>query len=292
MSIQNEFKYDSSELEALKASYDIHDQITDEVHELGKDIKPKLIEIVDDFYIWLEKREEWDTFFSDERKVAHLKKMQINYWEQFFNAEISIEYIRNRRFIGEIHAKIGLSLPPYFAALTKFLELMQIHCKEIKSVTALSKLASFDAAIIVESYNHITNQTISEQSQVIMEMSTPISAIWDGVLLLPIVGILDSKRAQDLMNGILTKINETLSKVIILDISGVAVVDTAVANHIIKITKATKLMGCTCTISGVSPAIAQTIVELGIDIDSINTTATLKDSLAFAFDIVGVTFSK
>ncbi len=121
-----------------------------------------------------------------------------------------------------------------------------------------------------------------------MEMSTPVTAIWDGILTLPVVGIIDSKRAQDIMNAMLAKISETRAGLIILDISGVAVVDTAVANHLIKITKATKLMGCECTISGLSAAIAQTIVELGIDVGEIHTTATLQDALARAFRILGL----
>jgi rsbT co-antagonist protein RsbR len=90
------------------------------------------------------------------------------------------------------------------------------------------------------------------------------------------------------MNAMLTKISETRARVIILDISGVGVVDTGVANHLIKITKATKLMGCECTISGVSPAIAQTIVELGIDVGEIKTKATLRDALEDAFHATGI----
>jgi rsbT co-antagonist protein RsbR len=94
------------------------------------------------------------------------------------------------------------------------------------------------------------------------------------------------------MNSILSKILETHAKVIILDISGVAVVDTAVANHLIKITKASKLMGCDCTITGMSPAVAQTIVELGIDTQHVTTTANLHDSLRMAFEEVGVVITK
>ena len=90
------------------------------------------------------------------------------------------------------------------------------------------------------------------------------------------------------MNNSLNKISETHAQSFILDISGVAVVDTAVANHLIKITKATKLMGCECIISGVSPAIAQTIVELGIDIGTIKTTPDMKAALESSFKQMGM----
>ena len=115
-----------------------------------------------------------------------------------------------------------------------------------------------------------------------------MTQIWEGVLFLPIVGIVDSKRAQEIMNATLIKISQTRYRAFIMDISGVAVVDTAVANYLIKVTKATRLMGCECTISGLSPAIAQTIVELGIDVGQVMTTATMQDALVNAFQRLGL----
>lgn len=130
-------------------------------------------------------------------------------------------------------------------------------------------------------------QEVEARSLAMLQMSTPVTAIWQGVLLLPIVGILDSSRARDVMNAVLKAIAEKQSRVFIMDISGVAVVDTAVANHLIKISKAAGLMGCQCTISGVSAVIAQTMVELGIDVGDVHTTSTLQDALAAAFRATG-----
>lgn len=138
-------------------------------------------------------------------------------------------------------------------------------------------------------HRKVAEEKIDAQHRAIMEMSTPVTAVWDDILLLPVVGFIDSQRAQDVMSAILTKIDETRARVFILDISGVAVVDTAVANHLIKITKATRLMGCDCVISGLSPAIAQTIVDLGIETTGVRTTATLRDALEGAFLSIGVT---
>jgi rsbT co-antagonist protein RsbR len=128
----------------------------------------------------------------------------------------------------------------------------------------------------------------SERQQfALLEMSTPITQLWDGILLLPLVGIMSAARAQSIMTSVLKKISETQAKVFILDISGVAVVDTEVANHFIKLSKATRLMGCTCTMSGISPAVSQTIVELGIQIEEINTTGTMRDALEKALELTG-----
>ncbi len=121
-----------------------------------------------------------------------------------------------------------------------------------------------------------------------MEISTPAIKLWDRIVILPVVGVVDSFRAQQMMNTMLSKIMETAAKVIILDIQGVAAVDTAVANHLIKIAKATKLMGCRCIISGISPAVAETLVQLGIELGDVATNSTLQDALSDAFQIVNL----
>ncbi|WPC44323.1 PAS domain-containing protein [Clostridium sp. JS66] len=131
-------------------------------------------------------------------------------------------------------------------------------------------------------------ERLKEQSHTIREMSTPTIELWDGVLVLPVLGVVDSMRAQHMMDSMLNKIAETYSKVIIMDIQGVAAVDTAVANHLIKITRATKLMGCECILSGITPAVAQTIIQLGINMDNIKTKSTLSDALAEAFTILNL----
>ena len=120
---------------------------------------------------------------------------------------------------------------------------------------------------------------VQRRSLALLEMSTPVTKIWDGVLFAPIVGIVDSKRSLDIMNKALSSIAETRANTLLLDIGGVAVVDTAVANHLIKIAKAAVLMGCKTIISGISPAIAQTIAELGIDLGAIQTTSTIESAL-------------
>ena len=131
---------------------------------------------------------------------------------------------------------------------------------------------------IVKFASDITDE-VQKRSLALLEMSTPVTKIWDGVLFAPIVGIVDSKRAVDIMNKALASIADTRACTLMLDIGGVAVVDTAVANHLIKIAKAAVLMGCKTIISGISPAIAQTIAELGIELGAIQTTSTIEAAL-------------
>jgi len=119
------------------------------------------------------------------------------------------------------------------------------------------------------------------------KLPTPVSVLWEGILVVVIVGVLDSKRTQETMETILEKVSETQSKTIIMDILGVPAVDTAVANHLIKITKATKLMGCECIISGISPVVAQALVNLGVELSDITTHSNLRDALQYAFEVNG-----
>jgi rsbT co-antagonist protein RsbR len=116
----------------------------------------------------------------------------------------------------------------------------------------------------------------------------PVNVIWEGILLIPISGTIDSKRAQGIMETILKKIIETKSKSIIMDVLGVVTVDSAVANHLIKITKATKLLGARCIVSGIVPEIAQIIVALGVDLGEVDTRADIADALELAFEVAGL----
>jgi methyl-accepting chemotaxis protein len=117
-----------------------------------------------------------------------------------------------------------------------------------------------------------------EMDRTLQEMSTPVTPIWDGILLLPLVGVMDSTRTDDVMRKTLNRISEHQSKIFILDISGVPMVDTAVANQLVKITKATRFMGCETIISGLSASIAHTMVDLGVDVGEVRTTSTLRDA--------------
>ena len=261
------------------------------IRAFGVLAQPRMQEMVGRWYLWLETRPEFEQFFSDPEVLERVQRIQSDYWEVFMGGDVDENYVEARYSVGEAHARIGLPLNTYFAGMNGFLEIFadvvgaaEMSAEERASMNrSLAKLLHLDTAIVVDTYNQIVEDTLTAQSKSLLEMSTPVTQIWEGILLLPIVGLIDSHRARDIMNATLAKIAETQAQIFILDVSGVGVVDTAVANNLIKITSATRLMGCETTISGVSPAIAQTIVDLGIDVGSIKTTATMKDALSDAF---------
>ncbi len=124
-------------------------------------------------------------------------------------------------------------------------------------------------------------ETIQKQQEAINELSTPVIKVWDNLLVLPIIGTLDSQRTQGMMEALLQEITVTGCKYAILDITGVAVVDTMVANHLIKTITAAGLMGAVCILSGISPTIAQTIVHLGIDLTGIKTKGNMMEAVKY-----------
>jgi len=133
---------------------------------------------------------------------------------------------------------------------------------------------------------------IVRQQQELMELSTPVVELWEGVLALPLIGTLDSARTQVVMESLLQKLVETNATMAIIDITGVPTVDTSVAKHLIKTVTAARLMGADCLISGVRPSIALTIVHLGVDLSEITTKATLSDALDVCLRRNGFTITR
>lgn len=127
---------------------------------------------------------------------------------------------------------------------------------------------------------------VKEKSNVAEIVSTPVLLLWKNVLMVPLIGLVNAKRAQETMEAALEKILETESKIIILDILGLFQINSEVANNLIKITKATKLMGCDCIITGIAPSISLTLVNLGVELGEVLTSATLKDGLEKAFSML------
>jgi rsbT co-antagonist protein RsbR len=132
-------------------------------------------------------------------------------------------------------------------------------------------------------------EVIARQQQELLELTTPVVELWEDIIALPLIGTLDSARTQVVMENLLQKIVDTGSSVAILDITGVPMVDTLVAQHLLKTVAAARLMGADCIISGIRPQIAQTIVHLGVDLSEVTTKATLADAFKVALARTGAT---
>jgi len=138
-----------------------------------------------------------------------------------------------------------------------------------------------------EVYQKSREEVIANQQREMLELSTPVVQLWQGVLGLPLIGTLDSARTQVVMENLLRSIVETGATIAVIDITGVPTVDTLVAQHLLKTVAAARLMGADCIISGIRPQIAQTIVHLGVDLTAVTTKATLADAFAIALQRTG-----
>jgi len=141
--------------------------------------------------------------------------------------------------------------------------------------------------LTTEAFQKTREDVISRQQHELLELSTPVVQLWDGILALPLIGTLDSARTQVVMQNLLDAIVKTRSDFAIIDITGVPVVDTLVAQHLLKTVAAARLMGAECMISGIRPQIAQTIIHLGVDLSDVITKATLADAFALTLRRAG-----
>ncbi|UWR34757.1 STAS domain-containing protein [Sulfitobacter sp. W027] len=166
------------------------------------------------------------------------------------------------------------------------------HGVLIRDVILVTRLVDAFAIYTNEIFILEREQIIDRQRQEMLELSTPVVELWDRVLTLPLIGTLDSARAQEVMENLLQTILERQAEVVIMDITGVGTVDTQVAQHLLRAAAAVRLMGAECIISGISPMIAQTMVQLGIDVGTVSTRSSIRTALSDALLTVGYVIKK
>ena len=176
-----------------------------------------------------------------------------------------------------------------FALKSAVLDLLASHddVAGYRAFADLSRIIDDLGLFMVETYAATREEVIAQQAETLLELSTPVVKLWDGIVALPLVGTLDSARTQVVMESLLQALVETGSEHAIIDITGVAAVDTQVAQHLLKTVQAARLLGAECIISGIRPQIAQTVVALGIEFGDIHTKATLAEAMLLAMRRTG-----
>ncbi len=202
-------------------------------------------------------------------------------WAPVHEAAASIARSRaNRGFTPTETATFVFSLKePLFARIREEARDQDEAVDEIwNATTLLDRIGLYT----FEMFQKGREEVILRQQQELLELSTPVVNLWNGVLALPLIGTLDSARTQVVMESLLERIVETGAQIAIIDITGVPTVDTLVAQHLLKTVAAARLMGADCIISGIRPQIAQTIIHLGVNLSDVSTKATLADAFALA----------
>jgi rsbT co-antagonist protein RsbR len=253
--------------------------------------------VVEELYRRFLAFEETRAFFSDPARLARVKAMQKQYFLGLTGGDYGEAYLRNRLEIGRVHQRIGLLPRWYMGAYSIYMQLvvpqtLTVFDRDLekgqRALLALLRIITLDKELAVTTYIAAGEEIITRQSQEIMEISTPVIQVWDGVVVAPLIGTLDSQRTRQFMERLLERIVETNSPVSLVDITGVPIIDTKTAQHLIETITAVRLLGAQVVLTGIRPAIAQTLVHLGIDLSGVTTRSSLAAGLRVAFDLLNL----
>jgi rsbT co-antagonist protein RsbR len=219
--------------------------------------------------------------FAQAARSGQLDQFQGNEWESVRTFLDELSY--NRAQQGFSPSEVATFILSFKQPLFEQLSMSGLNTSELSAqFWSVTTLLDQMGLYTIEVYQRSREAIIERQRQEMLELSTPVVKVWDGVVALPLIGTLDSERTQVVMESLLDRIVATGSTLAIIDITGVPTVDTLVAQHLLRTVSAAQLMGADCIISGIRPQIAQTIVHLGIDLSTVTTKATLADALQLA----------
>ncbi|HEX8792430.1 MAG TPA: protoglobin domain-containing protein [Polyangiaceae bacterium] len=291
-------KLDDAELRARMSACELTSEDLERLRRLRPFAEKHTADVVNAFYELLLTHAQMRKFFPDEATIRRVKRTQSEYFLGLFEGRVDLAYVEDRLRVGAMHERIGLSPKWYLAAYRKYLDLLHtLVYAEYPAAEAraffgsIKKIVFFDMAIAIDTYIAANLETIQRHQVALRELSTPVIRVHDRVLLLPIVGAIDSVRANQIMDTVLMRIVEEKAKCIILDIAGVAVVDTKVADNLVKTTASVRLLGAQTILTGISAQVARTIVQLGVDISTMHTRARLQEGIELALDMVGKTIA-
>lgn len=260
-----------------------------DAHEMAQKYAEPVIE---DFYQYLLSFPHGRSFFQDPVVLARVKEAQKNYFLDLTRGDYGPEYVKNRLRIGAVHQRIGLPFQTYLGMYNWYLRNVANRFfatyadspgHALKLLLSLTKLVFFDVGLAMEVYL----RTIEEQQEAIKELSTPVLQLREGLLILPIVGALNSARARQLTEQLLRAIASRRAKMVVMDVTGVPAVDSKVANHLIQTVAASRLMGATVIVTGLTPEVAQALVAIGVDLSSVKTAGDLQSGIEEAELLLG-----
>jgi rsbT co-antagonist protein RsbR len=252
--------------------------------------------VIEDFYKHLLSFEETRVFFQNAEVLERVKRAQKAYFSRLTEGNYDKAYIEDRLKIGAIHEHIGLPVKAYLGMYNFYLRNVATRIfkaykddpgKALRAYLSLLKVVFLDIGLAIDTYINRREQLIGKQQEAMRELPTPVLQVRDRLLILPIVGILESYRAHQLTEQLLESISTTRAKVAIIDITGVPLVDSKVANHLLQTVSAARLMGATVILTGLSSQIAQALVAIGVDLSDVKTTVDLQSGMEEAERLLG-----
>ncbi|HTO63112.1 MAG TPA: protoglobin domain-containing protein [Bradyrhizobium sp.] len=250
----------------------------------------------DDFFRYLRDLGEAPALFGRRDAFAEAKRRKREHLTALTNGVYDQAYVEQRAALALLYSRYGLETRAFLGAFHHLLralggDIMKCFPDDpngaFQRFMSLKKVVFFDIGIIADVLMSERERTISQQQDAIRELSTPVLQLRDGLLILPIIGMIDSQRAKQLTDDLLRAIRANRARMVVMDITGVAAVDSKVANHLIQTVAAARLMGSTVIITGLSADVAQALVALGVDLGKITTTADLQGGLEEAERLLG-----
>jgi rsbT co-antagonist protein RsbR len=284
----HEMEINEQEVDRRKAFLEFRNEDAEALQSLKDTARQYADPVIEDLYRHFLAFEETKAFFRDPKVLDRVKRLQKEYFLRLTEGDYGSDYVANRLRIGTVHEHINLAPKWYLGAYNFYLRavaarLLDSHSKDPKraltTFLSLMKLVFMDIGLAVDTYIHARESTMRKQQEAIRELSTPVLQIRDRLLLLPIIGVIDSQRAVLITESLLQAIRANRAKVVVMDITGVATIDSKVANHLLQTVTAARLMGALVIVTGLSSEVAQALVELGIDLTRLNTVGDLQGGI-------------
>src|SRR2546423_3396758 len=228
--------------------------------------------------------------------VERARQLKRDHLVAMVQGEYGMRYVEQRIELGTLYAKAGLDARVFLGAFHQLLKhigsavMKQLDRKPVdgfENFMSLKKIAFFDIGLIVDILVFERERVIRQQQEAIRELSTPVLQIRERLLLLPIIGVIDSQRARLITDSLLRSIRTNRAKVVVMDVTGVATIDSKVANHLIQTVTAARLMGAQVIVTGLSSEVAQSLVVLGVDLAKLNTAGDLQGGIEEAERLLG-----
>lgn len=288
-------KLDEAELQSRRAFFEITDDVLARLAALRPFAETCTDEIVEAFYELILGHAGTRRFFAaDDHLLGRVKRAQRDYFLGLFAGRCDLDYVQDRLRVGTAHERIGLEPKWYLGAYRRYLELTLDRlfaalppAEAREAYRSILRLVHFDEALAIDVYISAHLETIERHQAAIRELSTPVIRVFDGVLLLPLVGAIDTRRAGQIMETVLTRVADEHARCLIIDIAGVPVVDTQVADSLLRTTAAVRLLGTETILTGITADVARTIVRLNVDVSTMHTRARLAQGIEFAQSILG-----
>ena len=285
---------DDQELRSRRAFFEVTDDDLTLLASMRPFAEKHMDDFVEELYVLILGHPETKKIFPNDAVVRRVQAVQKQYFLGLFSGRCDLAYVADRLRIGIAHERVGVPPKWYIGTYGRYLrQLLARLVRDVPDATKVhavlasaTKLIAFDMALAMDTYMAAHLDTIARNQTAIRELSTPVIQVHDRILLLPLVGTVDTQRAEQVMETVLTKVVEHQAAVVITDIAGVAVVDTKVADHLLQTTQAVRLLGAESILTGISPLVAKTIVRLGIDITAMHTRSRLAAGIELALEIV------